>query len=160
MKMRIGHGFDVHRFGDAKGPITIGGAKVPSERSLLAHSDGDVLLHALCDALLGALAMGDIGHLYPDSDDRFLGIDSRKLLRDVASRVKDAGWRVSNADMTIIAQVPRIAPYEDEMRRNIASDLGIDVSCVSVKATTTEKLGFTGRSEGIACEAVCLLEGA
>jgi len=160
MKMRIGHGFDVHRFGTGAGPIVIGGARVPSEHCLIAHSDGDVLLHALCDALLGALAMGDIGHLYPDSDDRFLGIDSRELLRDVASRINAAGWRVSNADMTIIAQVPKMAPYEEEMRCNIASDLGIDASCVSVKATTTEKLGFTGRSEGIACEAVCLLEGA
>ncbi|MGN0909573.1 MAG: 2-C-methyl-D-erythritol 2,4-cyclodiphosphate synthase [Succinivibrio sp.] len=158
--MRIGHGFDVHRFGSGPGPITIGGAKVSSEHCLIAHSDGDVLLHALCDALLGALALGDIGHLYPDTDDRYLGADSRGLLRDVASRVRAAGWRVSNADMTIIAQVPKMAPYEEEMRRNIASDLGIGLSCVSVKATTTEKLGFTGRSEGIACEAVCLLEGA
>ena len=123
MKMRIGHGFDVHRFGTGAGPIVIGGARVPSEHCLIAHSDGDVLLHALCDALLGALAMGDIGHLYPDSDDRFLGIDSRELLRDVASRINAAGWRVSNADMTIIAQVPKMAPYEEEMRCNIASDL-------------------------------------
>lgn len=156
--LRIGQGFDVHRFGDAAGPITIGGVSVPSERCLVAHSDGDVLLHALCDAILGAACLGDIGHLYPDNDDHFLGIDSRILLRDVVSRIKDKGWRVSNADMTIIAQVPKMAPYEAKMRQTIASDLGISPDCISVKATTTEKLGFPGRGEGIACEAVCLIE--
>ncbi len=155
--IRIGHGFDVHRFG-GEGPCTLGGVKVPYEQGLIAHSDGDVVLHALSDALLGALALGDIGHLYPDNDDRFLNVDSRVLLRDVISRVSEQGFKVVNADITILAQAPKMAPYELAMRQNIASDLRVDLNAVSVKATTTEKLGFTGRKEGIAVEAVVLVE--
>ncbi len=155
--IRIGHGFDVHRFG-GEGPCTLGGVKVPYEQGLIAHSDGDVVLHALSDALLGALALGDIGHLYPDTDDRFLNVDSRVLLRDVVSRVSEQGFKVVNADITILAQAPKMAPYELMMRENIASDLKVDLNAVSVKATTTEKLGFTGRKEGIAVEAVVLVE--
>lgn len=155
--MRIGHGFDVHRFG-GEGPCMLGGVAVPYEQGLIAHSDGDVVLHALCDALLGALALGDIGQLYPDNDDKFENIDSRILLRDVYKRVTDMGYVVGNIDITIIAQVPKMLPYEPQMRANIASDLSVDMSQVSVKATTTEKLGFVGRKEGIACEAVVLLD--
>ena len=155
--MRIGHGFDVHRFG-GEGPCVLGGVAVPHEQGLIAHSDGDVVLHALCDALLGALALGDIGQLYPDNDDKFENIDSRILLRDVYKRVTDMGYVVGNIDITIIAQVPKMLPYEPQMRANIASDLSVDMSQVSVKATTTEKLGFVGRKEGIACEAVVLLD--
>ncbi|MCK0535785.1 MULTISPECIES: 2-C-methyl-D-erythritol 2,4-cyclodiphosphate synthase [unclassified Anaerobiospirillum] len=155
--MRIGHGFDVHRFG-GEGPCMLGGVAVPHEQGLIAHSDGDVVLHALCDALLGALALGDIGQLYPDNDDKFENIDSRILLRDVYKRVTDMGYVVGNIDITIIAQVPKMLPYEPQMRANIASDLSVDMSQVSVKATTTEKLGFVGRKEGIACEAVVLLD--
>lgn len=155
--MRIGHGFDVHRFG-GEGPCMLGGVPVPHEQGLIAHSDGDVVLHALCDALLGALALGDIGQLYPDNDDKFENIDSRVLLRDVYKRVTDMGYVVGNIDITIIAQVPKMLPYEPQMRAIIASDLRVDMSQVSVKATTTEKLGFVGRKEGIACEAVVLLD--
>lgn len=154
--IRIGHGFDVHRFGE-NGPCVLGGVKVPFERGLVAHSDGDVVLHAISDALLGALALGDIGHFYPDNDDRFLNIDSRKLLRDVFSKIKTQGYRVVNVDVTVMAQVPKMAPYELQMRNNVADDLELSLGCVSIKATTTEKLGFTGRGEGIAVEAVCLL---
>lgn len=136
----------------------LGGVAVPHEQGLIAHSDGDVVLHALCDALLGALALGDIGQLYPDNDDKFENIDSRILLRDVYKRVTDMGYVVGNIDITIIAQVPKMLPYEPQMRANIASDLSVDMSQVSVKATTTEKLGFVGRKEGIACEAVVLLD--
>ena len=153
---RIGHGFDVHRFGGA-GPCILGGVKVPYEQGLIAHSDGDVLLHALCDALLGALALGDIGHLYPDSSDKFLNIDSRILLRDTYARIKALGWKVGNIDVTVLAQAPKLAPYELKMREHIAADLETDLDAVSVKATTTEKLGFVGRKEGIAVEAVALL---
>jgi 2-C-methyl-D-erythritol 2,4-cyclodiphosphate synthase len=156
MIFRVGHGFDVHKFGGA-GPVTLGGVKIPYETGLIAHSDGDVVLHALTDALLGAAALGDIGRLYPDNDDRFLNIDSRILLRDAWKRVQDLGWKISNADITIMAQVPKIAPYEHEMRVNIAQDLGLDMDAVNVKATTTEKLGFTGRKEGIAVTAVTLI---
>lgn len=154
--IRIGHGFDVHRFG-GNGPCVLGGVKVPFERGLVAHSDGDVVLHAISDALLGALALGDIGHFYPDNDDRFLNIDSRKLLRDVFSKIKTQGYRVVNVDVTVMAQVPKMDPYELQMRNNVADDLELSLGCVSIKATTTEKLGFTGRGEGIAVEAVCLL---
>lgn len=135
----------------------LGGVRVPYEQGLIAHSDGDVLIHALCDALLGALALGDIGHLYPDNDDRFLNIDSRVLLRDCRARINDLGWEVGNLDITVLAQVPKLAPYEAQMRQNIASDLQIAPDQVSIKATTTEKLGFVGRREGIAAEAVVLL---
>lgn len=157
MNFRIGHGFDVHRFG-GEGPCTLGGVKVPYEQGLIAHSDGDVVLHALCDALLGALALGDIGKLYPDNDDAFLNVDSRKLLRDVYSRVQAKSYRLVNADITILAQAPKIAPHSAKMQENIAADLQVAVDQVSIKATTTEKLGFTGRKEGIAVEAVALLE--
>lgn len=154
--MRIGHGFDVHKFG-GEGPCTLGGVKVPYERGLIAHSDGDVVIHAVCDALLGALALGDIGHFYPDNDDRYLNIDSRKLLRDVYSKVLSLGYELVNLDVTVLAQVPKLAPYELQMRKNIAEDLQTVIENVSIKATTTEKLGFTGRAEGIAVEAVVLI---
>lgn len=154
---RIGHGFDVHRFG-GEGPCTLGGVKVPYEQGLIAHSDGDVVIHALCDALLGALALGDIGKLYPDNDDKFLNVDSRILLRDVAERVQEQGYKVVNADITILAQAPKIGPHSLAMRQNLASDLNVELDAVSIKATTTEKLGFTGRKEGIAVEAVALLQ--
>ena len=157
MKIRIGHGFDVHRFG-GEGPCTLGGVKVPYEKGLVAHSDGDVLIHAVCDAILGALALGDIGHFYPDNDDKFLNIDSRILLRDVYLKIKTLGFVIGNVDVTVLAQVPKLAPYEQKMRENLAEDLQTDLQNVSIKATTTEKLGFVGRKEGIAVEAVVLLE--
>ena len=155
--MRIGHGFDVHRFG-GEGPCILGGVAVPYEQGLIAHSDGDVVLHALCDAILGALALGDIGQLYPDNDNSYKNIDSRILLRDVYERMVQKGYQVGNLDITIIAQAPKMLPYEAQMRANIAQDLHLDLDAVSVKATTTEKLGFVGRKEGIACEAVVLLK--
>lgn len=155
--MRIGHGFDVHRFG-GEGPCILGGVAVPYEQGLLAHSDGDVVLHALCDAILGALALGDIGQLYPDNDNSYKNIDSRILLRDVYERMVQKGYQVGNLDITIMAQAPKMLPYEPQMRANIAQDLHLDLEAVSVKATTTEKLGFVGRKEGIACEAVVLLK--
>lgn len=154
--IRIGHGFDVHRFG-CEGPIIIGGVKVPYEQGLIAHSDGDVALHALSDALLGAIAAGDIGRHFPDTDDKWKGADSRELLKDVYRRVKQQGYVLGNADVTIIAQAPKMAPYIQAMCAAIAEDLETDLSNINVKATTTEKLGFTGRKEGIACEAVVLL---
>lgn len=159
MTMRIGHGFDVHAFG-GEGPITLGGVKIACEQGLVAHSDGDVLLHALADALLGALALGDIGHHFPDTDAAFKGIDSRILLRKVFSDVKARGFAIGNVDMTIMAQAPKMAPHIQAMRQCIAEDLACDISQVNVKATTTEKLGFVGRKEGIAAEAVVLLVGA
>ena len=154
--MRIGHGFDVHRFG-GEGPCILGGVRVPYEQGMVAHSDGDVVLHALSDALLGAIGQGDIGRHFPDTDLAFKGIDSRILLRDVFQKVKQMGYQVGNADVTIIAQAPKMAPYIPDMCTTIASDLECDVSLINVKATTTEKLGFTGRKEGIAVEAVVLL---
>ena len=156
MSVRIGSGFDVHAFGDGD-HVMLGGVRIEHERGLVAHSDGDVALHALADALLGALAMGDIGHLFPDTDAQFKGADSSGLLREVYRRIRDAGYRLGNADITIICQRPKIAPHIDAMRQRIASLLEADVSAVSVKATTTEKLGFTGREEGIAVQAVVLL---
>ncbi len=155
--IRIGHGFDVHRFG-GEGPCILGGVKVPYERGLIAHSDGDVVLHAISDALLGALALGDIGHFYPDNDEKYKNIDSRVLLRDVVEKINEQGYHVVNVDATIIAQAPKMAAYEPAMRENTAADLKVSLDRVSIKATTTEKLGFTGRAEGIAVEAVCLLE--
>ena len=150
--MRIGQGFDVHAFceGDS---VIIGGVCIPHSHGLKAHSDGDVLLHALADALLGAVALGDIGHFFPDTSDEWAGADSRDLLRRVVTRVRDEGFSVVNVDTTIIAQAPKMAPHIDAIRLNIAEDLGVPASRVSVKATTTEKLGFTGRGEGIACQA-------
>ncbi|WP_264180983.1 2-C-methyl-D-erythritol 2,4-cyclodiphosphate synthase [Alteromonas sp. McT4-15] len=155
--MRIGHGFDVHKFG-GNGPITIGGVKIDYEQGLVAHSDGDVLLHALCDALLGAAALGDIGKHFPDTDDAYAGADSRVLLRHVVSVVNDKGYKLGNADMTIVAQAPKMAPHISTMREIIAKDCGVDIDAINVKATTTEKLGYTGRKEGIAAHAVALLE--
>ncbi len=157
--MRIGQGFDVHAFREG-GRLVLGGVEIPHERGLAAHSDGDVLLHALCDALLGAAALGDIGRHFPDSDPRYAGIDSRVLLREVYAKVCAAGWRLVNADTTIIAQAPRLAPHVEAMRANIAGDLGVDVGAIGVKATTSERLGFTGRGEGIAAQAVVLLAPA
>jgi 2-C-methyl-D-erythritol 2,4-cyclodiphosphate synthase len=154
--MRIGHGFDVHKFG-GEGPVIIGGVSVPYEQGLIAHSDGDVALHALCDALLGAIAEGDIGRHFPDTDDKWKGADSRALLRDVYRRVKEKGLILGNADVTIIAQAPKMAPHIEAMCSAIAEDLETSLDNVNVKATTSERLGFTGRKEGIACEAVVLL---
>ncbi|WP_050921250.1 2-C-methyl-D-erythritol 2,4-cyclodiphosphate synthase [Vibrio harveyi] len=154
--IRIGHGFDVHKFG-GEGPVIIGGVVIPYEQGLIAHSDGDVALHALTDALLGAIAAGDIGRHFPDTDDKWKGADSRELLKDVYRRVKEQGYRLGNADVTIMAQAPKMAPHIDAMCAAIAEDLETDISNINVKATTTERLGFTGRKEGIATEAVVLL---
>ncbi|WP_045494061.1 2-C-methyl-D-erythritol 2,4-cyclodiphosphate synthase [Vibrio hyugaensis] len=154
--IRIGHGFDVHKFG-GEGPVIIGGVAVPYEQGLIAHSDGDVALHALSDALLGAIAAGDIGRHFPDTDDKWKGADSRELLKDVYRRVKEQGYRLGNADITIMAQAPKMAPHIDAMCATIAEDLETDITNINVKATTTERLGFTGRKEGIATEAVVLL---
>jgi len=157
MNIRIGHGFDVHAFATGR-RLIIGGVDIPHERGLLGHSDADVLLHAICDALLGAAGLGDIGRHFPDSDAQYQGIDSRKLLRHVGDLLRREGWSTGNVDATIIAQAPRMAPHIASMRAHIAADLGLAVDQVNVKATTTEKLGFTGRGEGIAAEAVCLIE--
>lgn len=159
MNMRIGHGFDVHAFG-GEGPVTLGGVKIEYTQGLLAHSDGDVVLHALSDALLGAVGLGDIGHHFPDTDAAFKGIDSRILLRKVFADVSAAGYKIGNLDITIMAQAPKMAPHINAMRQCIADDLACQLSQVNVKATTTEKLGFVGRKEGIAAEAVVLLVGA
>ncbi len=154
--MRIGQGFDVHAFGPGD-HIVIGGVRIPYQQGLKAHSDGDVLIHAIADALLGALALGDIGHFFPDTDAQWAGADSRVLLHRVMARVQQAGYQVVNVDSTIIAQAPRMAPHLEAMRRNLAADLQVGLDAVGIKATTTERLGFTGRGEGIACQAVCLL---
>jgi 2-C-methyl-D-erythritol 2,4-cyclodiphosphate synthase len=156
MNIRIGHGFDVHAFARDR-RLVIGGVDIPHDRGLLGHSDADVLIHAICDALLGAAGLGDIGRHFPDSDARYKGIDSRELLRHVAGLLEQHGWKVGNVDATIIAQAPRMAAHIPAMRANLAGDLGIADASVNVKATTTERLGFTGREEGIAAEAVCLL---
>jgi 2-C-methyl-D-erythritol 2,4-cyclodiphosphate synthase len=153
---RIGQGFDVHAFGDGD-HIVLGGVNIPHSAGLIAHSDGDVVLHALCDALLGALALGDIGQHFPDNDPLYANADSRELLRRVYALLTERNYRLQNADMTIIAQTPKMAPYIESMRKNIALDLDVPVSAISVKATTTEKLGFTGRREGIAAQAVVLI---
>jgi 2-C-methyl-D-erythritol 2,4-cyclodiphosphate synthase len=157
--MRIGHGYDVHRFGAGEA-IVLGGVRIPHHRGLEAHSDGDVLIHAICDALLGAIGQGDIGRHFPDTDPANAGIDSRVLLRRVVGLVQAAGWELANLDATLVAQAPRMAPHIDSMRAKLAADLAADVSRVNVKATTTEKLGFTGREEGIAAHAVVLLQAA
>lgn len=157
--MRIGQGYDVHAFGEGD-KIVIGGVVIPHGKGLIAHSDGDVLLHALCDALLGAAAMGDIGKHFPDTDMQYKNADSRALLRMVFAKINQKGWKLGNADMTIVAQAPRMASHIPRMVENIASDLRADISQVNVKATTTERLGFAGREEGIACYAVVLLEKA
>jgi 2-C-methyl-D-erythritol 2,4-cyclodiphosphate synthase len=157
--MRIGHGYDVHRFAEGDF-ITLGGVRIAHTFGLLAHSDGDVLLHALSDALLGAAALGDIGKHFPDTDPQFKGADSRVLLRHVLNQVRAKGWKVGNVDATIVAQAPKMAPHIDAMRALIAQDLQVGLDQVNVKATTTEKLGFTGREEGIAVHAVALLIAA
>tara|TARA_B100000678_G_C18145459_1_gene476596 strand:- start:400 stop:870 length:471 start_codon:yes stop_codon:yes gene_type:complete len=154
--MRIGHGYDVHKFG-GEGPITIGGVSINYEQGLLAHSDGDVLIHALCDALLGAAALGDIGKHFPDTDNAYAGADSRGLLRDVIARLHNLGYELVNADMTIVAQAPKMAPHIATMQRLLAEDCAVDTDQINVKATTTEKLGFAGRKEGIAAHAVVLI---
>ncbi|MGV3344664.1 2-C-methyl-D-erythritol 2,4-cyclodiphosphate synthase [Enterobacteriaceae bacterium LUAb1] len=154
--MRIGHGFDVHAFAGT-GPIVLGGVRIPFEKGLLAHSDGDVVLHAVTDALLGAAALGDIGKLFPDTDVTYKGADSRELLREAWSRIQKKGYSLGNLDITIISQAPKMAPHIPQMRIFIAEDLNCHMDQVNVKATTTEKLGFTGRGEGIACESVVLL---
>ncbi|WP_299235223.1 2-C-methyl-D-erythritol 2,4-cyclodiphosphate synthase [uncultured Halomonas sp.] len=154
--MRIGHGFDVHRFGEGD-HLMIGGVAVPFERGFVAHSDGDVLLHAVSDALLGACALGDIGRHFPDTDPAWKGADSRDLLRRVVALVHQAGYRVGNLDATLMAQAPKMAPHVEAMAANVAADLGVEREAVNVKATTTERLGFSGRGEGIAAEAVALL---
>ena len=155
--MRIGHGYDVHRLVAGR-DLILGGVKIPHELGLLGHSDADVLLHAVSDALLGAAGLGDIGKHFPDTDPQYKGADSLKLLQIVGQRVTAAGYRVSNIDVTMIAQKPKLRPHIETMERNIASALGIDASRVNVKATTEEHLGFTGSGEGMACHAVCLLE--
>lgn len=155
--MRIGHGFDVHAFTEGT-EITLGGVNIPYHQGLKAHSDGDVVLHALTDALLGAAALGDIGQHFPDTDDAYKGADSRVLLRDALQLVKNKGYQVGNVDLTIMAQAPKMAPHIGAMRENIAADLQVHLDDVNVKATTTEQLGFVGRKEGIAVAAVALLE--
>jgi 2-C-methyl-D-erythritol 2,4-cyclodiphosphate synthase len=156
MPFRIGHGFDVHAFG-GDGPLTLGGVKIEFPQGLLAHSDGDVVLHAVSDALLGAVALGDIGHHFPDTDAAYKGIDSRILLRKVMADVQAQGYQIGNLDVTIMAQAPKMAPHIPAMRVVLAADLQTTLGQVNVKATTTEKLGFVGRKEGIAVEAVVLL---
>ena len=158
MNLRIGNGFDVHAFASGR-PLVIGGVTIAHDRGLEGHSDADVLLHAIADAILGALAQGDLGGHFPDSDPRFKDADSRRLLRDVAAMMTAQRYRIGNVDATLIAQAPKLAPYVDAMRANIATDLGCDRSRVSVKATTTERLGFTGREEGIAALATVLIAG-
>ncbi len=155
--IRVGQGYDVHRFNDGDF-IILGGVKIDYEQGLEAHSDGDVVLHALCDALLGAAALGDIGKHFPDTDPEFKGADSRVLLRHVYRIVQDLGYRLVNADITIIAQAPKMSPHFSSMCQIIAEDLNVDIDCINVKATTTEKLGFEGRKEGIAVQAIVLIE--
>jgi len=155
--MRIGHGYDVHRFGPGD-HVVLGGVSIPYERGLVAHSDGDVLLHALCDALLGACALGDIGRHFPDTDPAYRGIDSRRLLRHTYELVLRHGYAIGNADLTLLAQAPRVAQHAQAMREHIAADLQCGIDRINIKATTTERLGFVGREEGLAAYAVVLLE--
>lgn len=154
--IRIGHGYDVHRLVNGR-ELILGGVEIPYEKGLDGHSDADVLLHAICDAIIGALSLGDIGKLYPDNDDKFLNINSRILLKDVAKRMAEAGYIMGNVDATVIAQSPKLSPYIDQMKKNIAEDLSTNEQNVNVKATTEEHLGFTGRSEGISAHAVCII---
>ncbi|MBQ0086623.1 MAG: 2-C-methyl-D-erythritol 2,4-cyclodiphosphate synthase [Bacteroidales bacterium] len=158
MDIRIGNGYDVHALAEGL-TLTLGGVRIPFEKGCVAHSDGDVLIHALCDALLGALALGDIGRHFPDSDEQYRGIDSRILLRKVREMIAERGYRISNADCTLLLQKPKIAPYIDEMRKCLASDLGVEIGRIAVKATTTEHLGYEGRGEGISAMATVLLTG-
>lgn len=155
--MRIGQGFDVHAFGEGEN-IIIGGVTIPYERSLVAHSDGDVLIHALMDSLLGAMALGDIGHHFPDTDPQYKGCNSRALLKEVAALIHSKAYKLTNTDITIVAQAPKMAPHIEAMRNNLAQDLDCPTDLINIKATTTENLGFTGRGEGIACYAVSLIE--
>ncbi|MCV6605618.1 MAG: 2-C-methyl-D-erythritol 2,4-cyclodiphosphate synthase [Porticoccaceae bacterium] len=155
--IRIGHGYDVHAFGPGD-HLVLGGESIPWQQGFVAHSDGDVLIHALCDALLGAAALGDIGRHFPDTDPTYKGADSRQLLRHVVSLLADRGWKLGNADLTIVAQAPKMAPHIGAMAVNLAADLNAETNQVNVKATTTEKLGFEGRQEGIACHAVVLIQ--
>jgi 2-C-methyl-D-erythritol 2,4-cyclodiphosphate synthase len=155
--MRIGHGYDVHRFTDGD-EIVIGGVKIPHDKSLLVHSDGDVLIHAIADALLGAMGERDIGFFFPDNDEKYKNIDSKLLLKAVNDRLLENGFEIEYIDSTIIAQAPKMAPYIENMRRSLSNTLNIDYSRINVKATTEEKLGFTGRKEGIASHAVCILK--
>lgn len=157
--MRIGHGYDVHRLVEGR-KLILGGVEIEYEKGLLGHSDADVLTHALMDALLGAAALGDIGKLFPDNDDAFLGADSVELLKKVCAVLKEHGYKLGNADCTIIAQRPKLAPFIDKMRETLASAMDVPVSALSIKATTEEKLGFTGEGLGIAAHAVCLIEEA
>lgn len=159
MTFRIGHGYDVHRFGEGS-EIVLGGVSIPFSSGFVAHSDGDVLIHSLCDALLGALALGDIGQHFPDNDPAYANISSRTLLQQVVQKLGQQGYRLANADITIVAQAPKMAPHISAMRKLLASDLGVGIDAVSVKATTTEGLGFCGREEGIACHSVVLLQQA
>lgn len=156
MNIRIGQGFDVHAFGEGD-HVFLGGVRIPHERGVVAHSDGDVAIHALCDAMLGALALGDIGQHFPPGDPQWKGADSRAFLRRCNELIGERGWRVGNADITVICERPKVGPHAPAMRELLASDLGVEVTSVSVKATTSEKLGFTGRGEGIAAQAVVLL---
>lgn len=156
MKIRVGQGFDVHRLVEGR-KLMLCGVEVPHTHGLLGHSDADVAIHALCDALLGAAALGDIGNLFPDNDPQYKGIDSTILLRHVAQRLAHDGWKISNVDLTVVAQSPKLAPYIPDMRKRLAEVLGIDIGDVSVKATTTERLGFEGRKEGISATAVVLI---
>lgn len=157
MHTRIGQGYDVHALKEGL-PMWLGGIRIDSPVGFVAHSDGDVAIHALCDAFLGALALGDIGHLFPDTSDEFLGIDSKILLRRVCDLVTEKGWSIANVDITIALQAPKLAPHISGMRQCLAAVMGVDTDCVSVKATTTEKLGFVGRGQGCEVWAVCLLE--
>jgi len=155
--IRVGQGYDVHRFGEGDF-LVLGGVRIPHKQGLVAHSDGDVLIHAICDALLGAAALSDIGHHFPDTDEQFAGVDSRELLKQVVNLLNDAGFKLNNVDSTIVAQAPKLAPHIDNMRDLLADDMGINVSQVNIKATTTERLGFTGREEGVAAHATVLIE--
>lgn len=154
--MRIGQGYDAHKFKDS-GKLILGGVEVPYDKGMEAHSDGDVVIHALCDALLGAMALGDIGKHFPDTDNAYKGIDSRILLKEVMNKIQQGGMKLGNADITIIAQAPKLAPHIQAMRKILADDMSTAISNVSIKATTTEKMGFTGRAEGIAVTAIVLL---
>ena len=158
MRIRVGQGVDVHAFGEGD-HVILGGVRIPFDQGLTAHSDGDVALHALCDAMLGAAALGDIGRHFPPSDDRWAGADSRDFLRQVDLLLKHDGWSVINADITLVCEKPKITPFAEQMKNNIAADIGIDVTGVSVKATTTEGLGFCGRGEGITALASVLIKG-
>jgi 2-C-methyl-D-erythritol 2,4-cyclodiphosphate synthase len=155
--MRIGHGYDVHRFCDGR-PLFLGGINIPFEQGLLGHSDADVLLHAVCDALLGAAALPDIGKLFPDNDAKFKGIDSKLLLKEVYNKIAEKGFKIINIDATVVAQVPKLSPHILDIRQCISSILSVDLECVNVKATTEEGLGFTGQKQGIAAHCVCLID--